>query len=144
MLFRSNLGRGRRDADATAVQRSIKIVRPLRKRRIRRGPGRLHDAVDLRRGEARGGEPELVNVSGGTASATSLAQLSAWCAERFGPRDVAAATEGRPYDLPWVVLDHSEVTRRHGWQPTRSAATIFAEIADHAERHPGWLEASGG
>lgn len=93
---------------------------------------------------ARGGRPELVNVSGGVASATSLAQLSAWCTDRFGPRDVAASPETRPYDLAWVVLDHAEVTRRHGWTSMRTAAAIFTEIADHAERHSDWLERCGG
>lgn len=92
----------------------------------------------------RGGRPELVNVSGGVDSATSLAQLSAWCADRFGPGEVAAAPEGRPYDLAWVVLDHAEATHRHGWKPARNAAAIFTEIAEHAERHPDWLERCGG
>lgn len=104
----------------------------------------LGDLVVAQMRAARGGEPELVNVSGGVESATSLAQLSAWCAERFGGRDVASSLEDRPYDLPWVVLDHSEVTRRHGWKPSRHTAAIFAEIADHAERNPGWLEECGG
>jgi CDP-paratose 2-epimerase len=104
----------------------------------------LAELLLLQMKAARGGEPELVNVSGGAASATSLAQLSAWCADRFGPRDVAAMAEGRPYDLPWVVLDHAEATRRHGWKPVRTAATIFAEIAEHAEQHPDWLAACGG
>lgn len=104
----------------------------------------LADLLMLQMKAARGGEPELVNVSGGAASATSLAQLSAWCTDRFGPREVGASPEGRPYDLAWVVLDHAEATRRHGWTPARSAAAIFTEIADHAERHPDWLERCGG
>jgi CDP-paratose 2-epimerase len=91
-----------------------------------------------------GGKPEFVNVSGGEVSATSLSQLSAWCRDRFGPRDVGASPDSRPYDLPWVVLDHSEATRRHGWKPTRKAAAIFTEIAEHAERHPDWLQRCGG
>jgi CDP-paratose 2-epimerase len=93
---------------------------------------------------AQGGTPELVNVSGGIASSTSLAQLSAWCADRFGPRPVASAAEGRPYDLPWVVLDHGEATRRHDWQAQRSAAEIFSQIAEHAESNPDWLAQCGG
>ena len=104
----------------------------------------LADILVRQMAAAEGGRPELVNVSGGVASATSLAQLSAWCTDRFGPREVAASPEGRPYDLAWVVLDHAEATRRHGWVPGRNAEAIFAEIADHAERNPGWLEQCGG
>jgi CDP-paratose 2-epimerase len=81
-----------------------------------------------------GTEPTTYNVSGGAASATSLAQLSRWCAERCGSHIVSATDQSRPYDLAWVVLDHSRATRRFGWRPTRSIASILAEIADHA--HP--------
>jgi len=107
-------------------------------------PDDLADLVLRQTAAARGGEPELVHASGGAASGTSLAELSAWCAERFGPHDVAASPESRPYDLPWVVLDHAAATARHGWRPTRTAESIFEEIADHAERHPGWLDRVGG
>jgi CDP-paratose 2-epimerase len=107
-------------------------------------PDDLADLVLLQIAAARGGEPELIHASGGAASATSLAELSAWCAERLGPHDVAASQESRPYDLPWVVLDHQTATTRHGWKPARAAERIFEEIADHAERDPGWLARCGG
>lgn len=107
-------------------------------------PDDLADLLLMQLAAARGGEPELVHASGGAASATSLAELSAWCAKRLGPHDVAASRESRPYDLPWVVLDHTAATVRHGWKPARTAASIFEEIADHAERHPGWLDRCGG
>jgi CDP-paratose 2-epimerase len=84
----------------------------------------------------------LVNVSGGRRSATSLAELSAWCARRFGPREVSASAESRPFDLPWIVLDHTKATDLYGWRPEKDAATIFEEIAAHGERHPDWLELS--
>jgi CDP-paratose 2-epimerase len=77
--------------------------------------------------------PEIFNVSGGAASATSLAQLSQWCHEHLGPypgeQPIAAAAETRPYDLPWVVLDHAAVTARYDWQPRKRPTDIFAEIA---------------
>jgi CDP-paratose 2-epimerase len=104
----------------------------------------LAELMLLQMKAANGGEPELVNVSGGIEFATSLAQLSAWCEDRFGPHKVEASPESGPYDLAWVVLDHGEATRRHAWRPMRSAAGIFAEIADHAEQNPGWLEQCGG
>ena len=34
--------------------------------------------------------PRVLNVSGGLGQSASLRQLSAWCAERFGPHAVAA------------------------------------------------------
>jgi CDP-paratose 2-epimerase len=93
---------------------------------------------------ARGAEAALCNVSGGLESSMSLAQLSGWCAERLGPHDVAASGETRPYDLPWIVLDHTLATDRHGWRPRRSVTSILEEIARHAESHPDWLEQCGG
>jgi len=107
-------------------------------------PDDLADLVLLQLARACGGEPELIHASGGAATATSLAELSAWCAERLGRHDVAASHESRPYDLPWVVLDHAAATERHGWKPARTAECIFEEIADHAERHPAWLDRCGG
>jgi CDP-paratose 2-epimerase len=86
--------------------------------------------------------PEIFNVSGGAASATSLAQLSQWCFENLGPgpystaQPIAAAAETRPYDLPWVVLDHAAVTARYGWHPRRSPADIFTEIAAAQSANP--------
>lgn len=87
----------------------------------------------------------LANISGGAASATSLRQLSDWCAARFGSREVAAdpATgAGRPYDLPWVVLDHGKAARIWGWRPQTPVAAILDEIAAHARAHPEWLDLS--
>jgi CDP-paratose 2-epimerase len=79
-------------------------------------------------------------VSGGLASATSLAELSAWCAERFGPHDVAADLTPRPHDIPWLVLDHTQASQSHAWRPAYDRFTIFEEIACHAEAHPDWLD----
>jgi CDP-paratose 2-epimerase len=107
-------------------------------------PDDLADLLLVQMAAARGAAPDVVNVSGGATSGTSLAELSAWCRTRLGPHDVAASPETRPYDLPWVVLDHATASERHGWWPTRSAESIFEEIADYAERHPGWLGRCGG
>jgi CDP-paratose 2-epimerase len=73
--------------------------------------------------------PAVYNVSGGAASATSLAQLSRWCANQYGPQAIGATSQSRNYDLAWVVLDSGRVTERFGWRPNRSAPSIFAEIA---------------
>jgi CDP-paratose 2-epimerase len=93
---------------------------------------------------ARGGHPEVVNVSGGQASATSLAELSAWCRNRFGDHSVGSTPETRGYDVPWIVLNSDSAAARFEWRPTRSREQIFEEIASHAQRHPEWLDCCGG
>jgi len=84
--------------------------------------------------------PAVLNVSGGQASATSLLQLSRWCEDRFGPHAVFASAETRPYDVPWLVLDHAAASASHDWRPERTAESIFEEIAEHAETHTDWLD----
>ncbi len=107
-------------------------------------PDDLADLMILQMAAARGGEPLFLNISGGARSGTSLSELSLWCTERLGPHDVAVSPETRPYDLPWIVLDHAVATKRYGWRPARSAESIFEEIANHAERNAGWLDRCGG
>jgi CDP-paratose 2-epimerase len=85
-------------------------------------------------------KPRVLNVSGGAASATSLSQLSAWCAQRLGAHTVAADPLERPYDLPWVVLDSGLAKAVWQWHPKRNAESIFEEIAAHALENPRWLD----
>ena len=87
-------------------------------------------------------QPRVQNVSGGAASARSLRQVSAWCADRFGMREVASRADTRPYDVPWMVLDASRAADAWQWTPRMSVEQIFDEIATHAERNPRWLELS--
>lgn len=86
--------------------------------------------------------PRVLNVGGGAANSTSLRQLSAWCEQRFGPHAVAAEGTTRPFDVPWLVLDAGAAARVWGWQPQTALAEVWSEIADHAERHPHWLDAT--
>jgi CDP-paratose 2-epimerase len=83
------------------------------------------------------------NVSGGVLSAMSLAQLSDWCAHRFGKHEVASDPLPRPFDLPWIVLDSSKAMQQWDWQPTTLVEQILEEITQHAQAHPEWLEISG-
>ena len=84
----------------------------------------------------------LANFSGGTASAMSLKQLSDWCATRFGPHSVVQDGTPRPFDIPWIVLDHAKATRLWDWRPATPTNAVLDEIAGHAEQNPGWLELS--
>jgi CDP-paratose 2-epimerase len=84
----------------------------------------------------------ILNCSGGAASATSLLQLSDWCAQEFGAHAVAADPTPRAFDIPWMVLDSSKAGRVWQWQPAASTREILAEIAAHAKANPNWLEIS--
>jgi CDP-paratose 2-epimerase len=81
----------------------------------------------------------ILNVSGGLANSMSLAQLSAWCTERFHPHSVAKEPAGRPFDVPWLVLDSSRVKQLYDWEPLTRLASVLEEIAAHAEAEPNWL-----
>lgn len=104
------------------------------------------DLVDLlvRQMEAGTGGPteRVCNLSGGLASAHSLAQLNTWCADRFGPNRIGSEPVDRPNDLPWVVLDHGRAIRDWNWHPQTPAEAIFEEIARQAEERDDWLDLS--
>jgi CDP-paratose 2-epimerase len=80
------------------------------------------------------------NVGGGAARAVSLAQLSQFCAREFGPHAIDVATRPRPFDVPWVVMDHRRVASAFGWQPRVTLDDMLTEIASHHREHPEWLD----
>lgn len=88
------------------------------------------------------GKQLVQNVSGGTDSAMSLAQLSEWCAARFGPHEVTPASSSRPFDIPWMVLDSTLAERQWEWRAATTIEQILDEIAEHAEKHSDWLDIS--
>lgn len=90
----------------------------------------------------RPGSPRVLNVSGGLGQSASLRQLSAWCADRFGPRTVKSEAKDRPFDVPWLVLDSTRAAQVWGWKPRTPLEAIWTEIADHAEKNPDWLDAT--
>ncbi|HKP04838.1 MAG TPA: NAD-dependent epimerase/dehydratase family protein [Chthoniobacterales bacterium] len=87
-------------------------------------------------------KPRIVNFAGGTENSMSLAQLSEWCAARFGPHEVGSEAAARAFDVPWLVLDCSLASRVWDWQPTTTLESILDGIARHAEANPSWLEMS--
>ncbi len=86
-----------------------------------------------------GGPGQLLNVSGGQANSMSLAQLTAWCDQRFGPHPPIADGAERPYDVPWLILDSSRALTATAWKPEISLHQVLEEIAKHAAAHPDWL-----
>ena len=87
--------------------------------------------------------PRIVNVGGGPANAMSLAQLTAWCRERFGTHTIVADLTPRPFDIPWFVVDNTAVSQHFGWSPHKPLVIILDEIAEHARQHANWLEITG-
>jgi CDP-paratose 2-epimerase len=88
------------------------------------------------------GRPRTVNFGGGKENSMSLAQLSKWCAERFGPHSVASDPAPRRFDVPWLVMDSRLAEETWSWRPTMALEAILEEIAKHAEAHPNWLQVS--
>jgi CDP-paratose 2-epimerase len=84
----------------------------------------------------------LMNLGGGASNAFSLAQLSAWCQERFGSHEVASDPNPRRFDVPWLVMDSTRAEQTWGWRPQISLEEILNEIAAHAEANPEWLTIS--
>jgi CDP-paratose 2-epimerase len=98
------------------------------------------DVAQLIARQLAGASGGIINVAGGAANAMSLAQLSAWCRERFGPHEVAADPRPRPFDVPWMVLDSELARKTWDWVPTTPVTEILDEIARHAEAEPGWFD----
>jgi len=84
--------------------------------------------------------PQICNIGGETPLSTSLAELSAWCRDRFGPHPVQETQEERPFDIPWILMDSQKAHDYWKWKPSIGKEAIFESIAKHAEANPNWLE----
>lgn len=101
-----------------------------------------HDLLPLLRKQMTHRGPagtRIFNVGGGTANACSLSALSRWCEARFGPHEVASDRSGRPFDVPWIVIDSSLAHQTWGWEPEISLEHMLEELAAHADANPDWL-----
>jgi len=85
----------------------------------------------------------ICNVAGGSENTMSLLELSNWCSERFGKREVSADLRERTFDVPWVVLDSRRAAAEWNWRSEHPLVTILDEIAEHAEQNPKWLDLTG-
>jgi len=86
---------------------------------------------------------QLLNVSGGRANSMSLAQVTAWCDQRFGSHPPLADGSDRPYDVPWLILDSTRAQTAFDWKPRIGMNQILEEIADHVAANPDWLTRCG-
>lgn len=105
-------------------------------------PEDLARLVTLQMQRKPGGDP-VYNVGGGVANSLSLAQLTAWCDERFGAHRPQPDNRPRPFDIPWVIMDGARVREEFDWTPARTLDSILDEIGDHVRAHPGWLSRVG-
>ncbi len=88
-------------------------------------------------------QPRLCHVSGGLLNSFSLAELSAWCRDRFpGRPDPVRDGADRAMDVAWLILDSDLAHRTWNWAPQISRAELFEGIAAHADAHPDWISLS--
>lgn len=86
----------------------------------------------------RAGRP--INVGGGVENSLSLAQLSDWCAERFGSHSIDRDPQERQFDVPWLILSTTSAQELWDWHPVTPIEDILNEISNHARENPGWLD----
>jgi CDP-paratose 2-epimerase len=106
-------------------------------------PRDLAALLDYQMHKAGPARQRLYTAGGGIGNAVSLANLTAWCDDRFGIHPVQADGRDRRYDVPWIVMDSGDAERDFDWSVETPLAAILDEIAEHANQHPEWLEISG-
>jgi CDP-paratose 2-epimerase len=106
-------------------------------------PRDLAALLDAQMRQTRSSGQRIYTAGGGPENSMSLAQLTAWCDARFGPRPVQSDLHERPYDIPWIAMDNTDCEHHFGWQPDTPLASLLEDIAEHAEQHPDWLVRSG-
>jgi CDP-paratose 2-epimerase len=85
------------------------------------------------------GMPEIINLGGGIQNSLSLKQVTNWCFERFGQKEIISSQDVRPMDAPWIVMDSSTAKNAWDWKPNKGIDQILEEIADFADNNPNWL-----
>ena len=81
-----------------------------------------------------------INVGGGIKNSLSLAQLTEWCATRFGPHSIFPDPKERQFDVPWLILNTTSAGELWDWRPLTPLEEILDEIANHARDNPQWLD----
>ncbi len=102
-------------------------------------PNDLARLIATQLGNNNTAKPQIVHIGGGMDRSMSLAELSVWCAGAMGAHEVGRDENGRPFDVPWLVMDSSLATSTWDWQPEISLESTLEEIARHATNHPDWI-----
>jgi CDP-paratose 2-epimerase len=90
-------------------------------------------------------KPRLANVSGCAESSFSLAELSAWCGDRFATNvDVVQDGSDRPFDIAWLILDDARTRAAWDWKPQITRDALFEDVARFAEANTQWMSVSAG
>jgi CDP-paratose 2-epimerase len=89
------------------------------------------------------GPDATFHASGGLRNSMSLAQLTDWCNQRFGPHTPEPDSRPRPFDIPWLVMNSGSAKSKLGWEPKRALSQILDEIAEHVSQQPDWLRRTG-
>lgn len=71
----------------------------------------------------------IFNVGGGRANSLSLAELTALARAATGKQTVVDPDPVmRANDIPWYITDHSEITARSSWRPTRTLEQLADDV----------------
>jgi CDP-paratose 2-epimerase len=106
-------------------------------------PHDLAALLDAQMRTERSGGQRIYTTGGGLKNAMSLAELTAWCDERFGAHVPQVDPRPRTYDIAWMVMDSSCAECDFSWRVEIPIENILDEIASHAQKNPDWLERSG-
>ena len=71
---------------------------------------------------------KIFNVSGGMRSAFSLKELSNWCCKYISLKKIKGIKKNRTFDVKWLVLDSSKVTKEFKWKLKYNKNQIFKDI----------------
>lgn len=88
--------------------------------------------------------PKIVNISGGVTNSMSLAELTAWCQERFpeSKTQITSDPVPRAFDIPWMILDPQLAQDTWSWKPQTNVRAVCEEIAAFADKNPDWIALS--
>jgi CDP-paratose 2-epimerase len=105
-------------------------------------PRDLAALLDAQMRDVRSTGQRIYTAGGGTQNMMSLAQVHAWCDERFGAHPCQSDLRERPYDIPWMAMDSGDAERDFRWRVEVALPSVLEDIARHAASHPEWLEIS--
>jgi len=101
----------------------------------------LYDPIKIQMNNLARFNGMLFNVGGGRQCSTSLAELTALCAER-AKRTLAMGrqVETNAADIPYYVTDNSAVSEATGWAPRRGLTRILDDIFGWLQEHRAVVE----